>query len=72
MLRNIAEQKNQQQRYTREGGYPEPLDSAMLFGVVIKTTFNVTDTINLDHGFCLWIPTFAGMTKRLFICFKEN
>jgi hypothetical protein len=41
------------------------LDFATLFDVVIKMVLGITNVINLDHGFCLWIPAFAGMTKLL-------
>jgi hypothetical protein len=27
----------------------------VFFGIVIKTVLDVTNTINFDHGFCLWI-----------------
>jgi hypothetical protein len=47
----LQNKKNQQQRHTSEGWYPEPLDFAILFSVVIKTVLDVTNTINLDNGF---------------------
>jgi hypothetical protein len=48
---DIAIQKNYQQRHTSEGWYPEPSGFAMLFGVVIIMVLDVTNAINLDHGF---------------------
>jgi hypothetical protein len=47
----MAKHQNQQQRHTSVGWYPEPSDSAMQFGFVIRTVSGVTNAINLAHGF---------------------
>jgi hypothetical protein len=59
---DIARQKTNNNVIPAQAGIQSLRALLCFFGVVIKTVLDVTNVINLDHGFCLWIPAFAGMT----------
>jgi hypothetical protein len=71
MPESIEKPKTNNNVIPAKDGIQSP-DSAMRFGVFIRTVLAVTNAINLAHGFCLWIPTFVGMTESLTLIFKQK